>query len=152
MTFHKILAFIVSLNVALLPHLAMAQSSDFDRAFQDRGAEARLSLRIPLGEGVNKTKTTPRLELGVRHYTDTNAVSTNWMLADQPNYQDARLSLTLESNPQFMLNDQVLVLNQAEEENLGTGGKIGLGVAAVVLVLVAVVGVVIATADFSDDE
>lgn len=151
MIYRKILVSLAALSVALLPHLAMAQSSDFDRAFHDRGAEARLSLRIPLGEGVNKTKTTPRLELGVRHYTESNSASTDWMRVGQPNFQDARLSLTLESNPQFMLNDQVLVLNPNEEANVGTAGKIGLGVVAVVVVFAAVIVVVFATADFSED-
>jgi len=151
MTIRKILASAIAFSSALIPRMSMAQSSDFDRAFQERGAEARLSLRIPFGQGENTTKTAPRLELGVRHYTDPNAALTDWMLTGQPDFQEARLSLTLESTPQFMLNDQILIFNQDEDANIGTAGKIGLGVAAVVVTGVATLAVIVATTDFSGE-
>jgi len=40
-----------------------------------------------------------------------------------------------------MMNDQILILNEDEQENIGTAGKIGLGAAAVVLVGVALLAV-----------
>ena len=61
------------------------------------------------------------------------------------------MGFTLEETPKLMMNDQVLLLPDNQQANIGTAGKIGLGVGAVVLVGVAVVVVIFATTDFAED-
>ena len=50
-----------------------------------------------------------------------------------------------------MLNEQVLMPLNDEQANISTAGKIGLGIGAAVVVGVAVLAVVVATADFSEE-
>lgn len=133
-----------ALQCAFLPMVVHAQSSDFDRAFIRQGAEARVSFTIPLGHSSDKLKTAPRLNLGVRNYTQSSSSSTDWMFSDRQSYRDVNLGLTLEATPKLMMNDQLLVLANDEQANIGTAGKIGLGVAAVVVLGVAVLAVVFA--------
>ena len=128
-----------------------AQSSDFDRAFAKTGAEARISFSVPLGNSPDKTKTAPRLNFGVRHYAEPSKASADWMRADRQDYRDVSLGLTLEETSKLMLNEQVLWRPEDEQANIGTAGKIGLGVGAVVVVSAAVLAVVVATADFSEE-
>ena len=147
MTLKTIVSILIGLQVALLPNLAQAQSSDFDQAFAKRGAEARLSFTIPLGKSSQTSKTAPRLEFGIRNYSQP---SKGWLLSAQPEYQETRLGFTLGETPQLMLNDQILILSDDEQANIGTAGKIGLGIAAVALVSVAVVAVLIVDCDNRD--
>ena len=122
-----------------------------DRAFARHGAEARVSFTIPLGNSSQKSKTAPRLNLGVRNYAQASSASTDWMRVDRQDYRDVSLGFTLEETPKLMMNDQVLLLPDNQQANIGTAGKIGLGVGAVVLVGVAVVVVIFATTDFAED-
>lgn len=149
MSLKKLIAPLLACQLAMLPSLAQAQSSNFDQAFSRPGAEARLSFTIPLGHSSDKTKTAPRLNLGVRNYSQSSKISLDWVRADRDNYQEVRLGFTLEEMPKLMMNEQVLVLNDGEQANIGTAGKIGIGVAAVAVVFVAVVAV--AFASCSDD-
>jgi len=68
MTFKTSIAALIAFQVALLPSLAQAQFSEFDRAFAPHGAEARLSFTIPLGNSSQKSKAAPRLGFAVRNY------------------------------------------------------------------------------------
>ena len=134
----------LTLHLALWPSLALAQSSGFDNAYTPRGSEARLSFTIPIGESSKTYKTAPRLELGLRRYSQQPLAATDWMLNDRPNFTEARLGFTLSDAPNFLLNNQVLVLSaQDEQANVGTAGKIGIGVGAVVLVGVVLVAVIL---------
>lgn len=134
---------LIAAQLALLPTAAQAQSSDFNHPFARQGSEARMSFTIPLGHSSDKTKTAPRLNLGVRHYTQPSPSSLDWMLADPHAFKDVRIGLTLEDTPKLMMNGQVLALSEEEQANIGTAGKIGLGVAAVALVGAAVIAVFI---------
>ena len=128
-----------------------AQSSDFDRAFAKTGAEARISFSVPLGNSPDKTKTAPRLNFGVRHYAEPSKASADWMRADRQDYRDVSLGFTLEETPKLMMNEQNLWRPADEQANIGTAGKIGLGVGAVVLAGVAVLAVIYSTTDFAED-
>lgn len=151
MSAKKFIATLIACQLAVLPTLAQAQSSDFNHAFARQGTEARMSFTIPLGNSLDKTKTAPRLNFGVRNYTQPSTSSIDWMRADPHPFKEVHLGFTLEKTPQLMMNDQVLILSEDEQANVGTAGKIGLGVVGVVLVGAAVIGVVIATADFDED-
>ena len=139
------------MQLTAFPLTAQAQASEFDRAFARQGAEARVSFTIPLGHSSEKSKTAPRLNLGVRNYAQASSASTDWMRVDRQDYRDVSLGFTLEETPKLMMNDQVLLLPDNQQANIGTAGKIGLGVGAVVLVGVAVVVVIFATTDFAED-
>jgi len=146
-----------ALPLALMPCLAQAQSSDFDRAFAQRGAVARLTFSIPLGDSPDKAKTAPRLDFGVRNYAQDSRDVNDWMLRGEPEFRDARFGLTPGDAPQLMLNGQPFILRKTEEQaNIGTAGKIGLGVVAVVLAATAAVAILIVDCDsrdcFTDDE
>ena len=151
MTLKKTILSLCALQLTAFPLTAQAQSSEFDRAFARQGAEARVSFTIPLGHSSEKSKTAPRLNLGVRNYAQASSASTDWMRSDRQDYRDVSLGFTLEATPKLMMNEQVLWRPEDEQANIGTAGKIGLGVGAVVLVGVAVLAVVVATADFSEE-
>ena len=151
MTLKKTILSLCALQLTAFPLTAQAQSSEFDRAFARQGAEARVSFTIPLGNSSQKSKTAPRLNLGVRNYAQASSASTDWMRVDRQDYRDVSLGFTLEETPKLMMNDQVLLLPDNQQANIGTAGKIGLGVGAVVLVGVAVVVVIFATTDFAED-
>ena len=151
MTLKKTILSLCALQLTAFPLTAQAQSSEFDRAFARQGAEARVSFTIPLGHSSEKSKTAPRLNLGVRNYAQASSASTDWMRSDRQDYRDMSLGFTLEATPKLMMNEQVLWRPEDEQANIGTAGKIGLGVGAVVLVGVAVLAVVVATADFSEE-
>ena len=151
MTSKKTILSLCALQLTAFPLTAQAQSSEFDRAFARQGAEARVSFTIPLGNSSQKSKTAPRLNLGVRNYAQASSASTDWMRVDRQDYRDVSLGFTLEETPKLMMNDQVLLLPDNQQANIGTAGKIGLGVGAVVLVGVAVVVVIFATTDFAED-
>ena len=151
MTSKKTILSLCALQLTAFPLTAQAQSSEFDRAFARQGAEARVSFTIPLGHSSEKSKTAPRLNLGVRNYAQASSASTDWMRVDRQDYRDVSLGFTLEETPKLMMNDQVLLLPDNQQANIGTAGKIGLGVGAVVLVGVAVVVVIFATTDFAED-
>ena len=151
MTSKKTILSLCALQLTAFPLTAQAQSSEFDRAFARHGAEARVSFTIPLGNSSQKSKTAPRLNLGVRNYAQASSASTDWMRVDRQDYRDVSLGFTLEETPKLMMNDQVLLLPDNQQANIGTAGKIGLGVGAVVLVGVAVVVVIFATTDFAED-
>ena len=151
MTLKKTILSLCALQLTAFPLTAQAQSSEFDRAFARQGAEARVSFTIPLGHSSEKSKTAPRLNLGVRNYAQASSASTDWMRSDRQDYRDMSLGFTLEAMPKLMMNEQVLWRPEDEQANIGTAGKIGLGVGAVVLVGVAVLAVVVATADFSEE-
>jgi len=145
----KILA-VCALQFIFLPNFAQAQSSDFENAFNRQGAEARVSLTIPLGRSENKTKTSPRLNLGFRNYEQESHLGTDWVYADKQNYRDMSLGFTLESKPKLMMNEQVLILPEDDQANIGTAGKIGLGALAIVTVGVAAIFVAFASCDDND--
>ena len=151
MTSKKTILSLCALQLTAFPLTAQAQSSEFDRAFARQGAEARVSFTILLGNSSQKSKTAPRLNLGVRNYAQASSASTDWMRVDRQDYRDVSLGFTLEETPKLMMNDQVLLLPDNQQANIGTAGKIGLGVGAVVLVGVAVVVVIFATTDFAED-
>ena len=151
MTSKKTILSLCALQLTAFPLTAQAQSSEFDRAFARQGAEARVSFTIPLGNSSQKSKTAPRLNLGVRNYAQASSASTDWMRSDRQDYRDVSLGFTLEATPKLMMNEQVLWRPEDEQANIGTAGKIGLGVGAVILVGVAVLAVVVATADFSEE-
>ena len=151
MTSKKTILSLCALQLTAFPLTAQAQSSEFDRAFARQGAEARVNFTIPLGHSSKKSKTAPRLNLGVRNYAQASSASTDWMRVDRQDYRDVSLGFTLEATPKLMMNEQVLWRPEDEQANIGTAGKIGLGVGAVVLVGVAVLAVVVATADFSEE-
>ena len=151
MTLKTLLLSLCVMTLAAIPFAAQAQFSDFDRNFAPTGTEARLSFTVPFGQSSNKTKTAPRLNLGVRNYAQASSASTDWMRVDRQDYRDVSLGFTLEETPKLMMNDQVLLLPDNQQANIGTAGKIGLGVGAVVLVGVAVVVVIFATTDFAED-
>ena len=144
--------------IAILPKAAQAQSSnfnpasEFNRTAAPQGAEARVKFSIPLGRSTNRAKTKPRLDFVVRNYATSSSQVSDWMTADRDRYTEARLGFTLEKKPKLMLNNQILHFTpQHEQTNIGTAGKIGLGVGAVALVGVAVVVVIYATTDFAED-
>jgi len=152
MTSKTFIAALVAVQIVALPQIAQAQSSDFgsgyNGAFHQQGAEARLSFSIPLGARADRAKMKPRLEFAVRNYASSPNRSVDWMLADKERFTEARIGFTLESNPQLMLNDQPLRLGpENDQANIGTVGKIGIGVAAVVLVGVAVIAATFAECD-----
>ena len=157
MLLKKVFVGLIACQLAILPGLAQAQSSHFDRAFAPQGAEARVSFTIPLGNSPDKTKTAPRLGFAVRNYEQSSRSSTDWMLADADPYREMRLGLTLEDTPTLMLNDEVLHMPQDEQANIGTAGKIGIGVVAVALVGVAIIAIALVDCEsqeggcFSDD-
>lgn len=144
MRFKKFSLSFAAVQVMFLPMGVYAQSQDFDPAFARQGAEARISFTVPLGGSEDKSKTAPRLNFGIRNYTQPSAASLDWMRSDGQNYQDVRLGLTIETLPKLMLNEQILLLPETEQANIGTAGKIGLGVAAVAVVGVAVIAVLFA--------
>ena len=109
MSCKKTIAVLIAGGLAAYPGLAQAQSSDFDRAFAQRGAEARVSFTIPLGNSAEKSKTAPRLGFAVRNYAHSSSPPTDWMLADPEPYREVRLGFTLEDTPQLMMNDEILV-------------------------------------------
>jgi len=154
MTFKQIALTLSACHLAMLPGLAQAQSSSFDRAYAPQGAEARFSLTIPLGESSSASKTAPRLDFGVRNYAQSSDISLDWMRNDEPNYREMRLGFTLEDSPQLMMNERVIVMSEDEQANIGTAGKIGLTVVAVALVGVTVIAVAFASCDPNcfDDE
>lgn len=94
----KSIAILIACQFALLPGLAQAQSSEFDRSFAPQGVEARLSFTIPLGDSPSKSKTAPRLGFGVRNYEQSSSPSMDWMLADRESYRETQLSFTLEKH------------------------------------------------------
>lgn len=155
MTFKIFIAALVAVQIAALPQIAHAQSSDFgagyNGAFNQQGAEARLSFTIPLGESADRAKTKPRLDFAVRNYASTPNRSVDWMLEDKERFTEARLGFTLESSPQWRLNDQPLHFGVDDEQaNIGTAGKIGIGVAAVALVGVAVIAGLLVNCEAND--
>ena len=125
---------------------AQAQSSEFgsgfDRAYAPQATEGRIRFSIPLGESQNRSKTKPRLDFAIRNYNQSSGRQNDRMRANpnsfnQTEYSETRLGFTLESRPQWMLNDQLLQLPKGNAHaNIGTTGKVGLGVAAVVAVVV----------------
>ena len=143
--------FTASLCLMGLSAPAYGKTSDFERAFAQQGSQARISFSIPLGNSLNKAKTAPRLNFGIRQYVQPSRVSTDWIRRDRNEYRDVNLGFTFEETPKLMLNDQLLMPLDSEQANISTPGKIGLGVGAVVLVGVAVVAVIFATTDFVED-
>ena len=156
MTLKTFIAAIAVCQMAALPSLSQAQSSDFDRTYLRQGAEARLSFSIPIGESSDRSKTKPRLDFAVRNYAQPSNQSLDWMMIDndrfgQNAYSETRLSFTLENDPQWMLNDQTLDFGLEDDQaNIGTAGKIGIGVVAVALVAVAAVAVIVVACDADD--
>lgn len=147
MTLKKTILSLCALQLTAFPLTAQAQSSEFDRAFARQGAEARVSFTIPLGNSSQKSKTAPRLNLGVRNYAQASSASTDWMRVDRQDYRDVSLGFTLEETPKLIMNDQILILNEDEQANIGTAGKIGIGAVAVVLVVAAVAAIVLVSCD-----
>ena len=142
MSVKKCIAALITCQLAALPTLAQAQSSDFNHAFARHGTEARMSFTIPLGNSPDKRKMAPRLNLGVRNYTQTSTSSRDWVMREDLHaFKEVRLGFTLEETPQLMMNGQVLILSEDKQANIGTVGKIGLGVGAVALVGVAVIAI-----------
>lgn len=152
MLLKKFIAALFACQLAALPTVAQAQSSDFNSAFAREGAEARISFTIPLGNSIDKRKTVPRLNLDVRNYTQPSTSSIDWMRADPHPFKEVRLGFTLEKTPQLMMNDQVLVLSEDEQANVGTLGKIGLGVAAVALAGAAVIAIAVVSCYGGDSD
>jgi len=125
-----------------------AQSSEFDRAFNPYGAEARVSFSIPFGDSPDRTKTKPRLDFAVRHYANSSQTSIDWMMVNQAPYRETRLGLTLEQSPQVMLNNQVLSLRlQDEQANLDGLSTIILTVAGGVVIIGGAYLIALATCD-----
>ena len=147
MNFKTTIATLIACQFALLPSLAQAQSSEFDRAFAPQAAEVRLSFTIPLGNSSQKSKTVPRLGFAVRNYEQSASPSRDWMLADPKPFRETQLGFTLEETPKLIMNDQILILNEDEQANIGTAGKIGIGAVAVVLVVAAVAAIVLVSCD-----
>ena len=139
--------FVATLCLGGLSTPSFAQSSDFDQAFASQGAEARVSLTIPLGNSADRPKTAPRLGFAVRNYEDSTGQSADWMLSGAAPYREMRLGLTLENAPKLMMNDKVLRLSDDEQTNIGTAGKVGLGVAAAAVVVVAAGVIFLASGD-----
>jgi hypothetical protein len=148
--------FAATLGLALamsLPAAAQAQSTDFDAAFAPRGAEARISLSIPLGGDMKSAKSKPQLALIGRQYRSDRGAA-NWAIKSAgagERYTESRLAMTLSSQPQFLFNDAVLQLPQSEREDIGTAGRVGLGVGAIVLATVTVVSVLVLACSADDD-
>jgi len=129
---------------------AQAQDAASDR-FARSGSEVRLSLSVPLGATPDKLDTTPRVSLGVRQYEPAQTASSDWMRQNRSGYRETRLGFTLDSNPQFLLNGGVLETSMYEDQaNIGTAGKIGLGVTAVALTGVALLAILIVACDADD--
>ena len=142
MSAKKFIAAFVACQLAVLPTLAQAQSSDFNHAFTRHGTEVRMSFTIPLGNSLDKRKTEPRLNLGVRNYTQTPTSSKDWMMRENLYaFNEVHLGFTIEETPQLMMNGQALILSEDEQANIGTAGKIGLGIGAVALAGVAVIAI-----------
>ena len=120
--------------------------SGFDRAYAPQATEGRIRFSIPLGESQNRSKTKPRLDFAIRDYNQSSGRRNDWMRANpnpfnQTEYSETRLGFTLESKPQWMLNDQLLQLPQnVDRVNIGTAGKVGVGIAAVVGTVVIILG------------
>ena len=89
----SILMFTASLCLMGLSAPAYGQTSDFERAFAQQGTQARISFSIPLGHSLNKTKTAPRLNFGVRQYAQPSRVSTDWIRRDRNEYRDVNFCL-----------------------------------------------------------
>jgi len=149
----------LSLILAIMAQpCAYAQSSDFDAAFAPRGAEARISLTIPLGWETKSAKSKPQLALVGRQYqSDRGAV--DWALktpGTEERVIESRLSMTLSSQPEFLMNDQLIVQPYQETEQVSDGvktaGKVALGVGLVTLAAAVVFVGVFAIAYESDDE
>jgi hypothetical protein len=82
------------------------------------------------------------------------SASANWAIKSAgagERYTESRLAMTLSSQPQFLLNDAVLQLPQSEREDIGTAGRVGLGVGAIVLATVTVVSVLVLACSADDD-
>jgi len=122
-------------------HLSHDYTMSHEGSFNRKGPEARLSFTLPFGGHADRRKTKPRLDFAIRNYASPPSRSTDWMLADETRFTEASLGFTLESEPQWMLNDQPLLLGvQDDQANIGTGGRIGLAIGAVVVVGATVVG------------
>ena len=117
---------------ALLAAPASAQSSDpFAEAARERGPEARLSLRIPFGNGERNVAEPPQLELSIRRELDSPVHSIRL-----PEVSETRLGFALSSDPVLLLDGQPLPIDGAQAD-AGAGRTVVDGFAVVGLAVVA---------------
>ena len=135
----------------------MAQTSNFEDEFLQRGAEARVSLKIPFGRTSKKSADKPRLHFGVRQHYNSDNQNFDWMRPHQElRYKDSSFSFSLEKQPQLFVGNQIVTFTEPETAELDgkvkKAGKAALVAGAVVVVIGAVaVGRVLA-ADGPFDE
>ena len=117
---------------ALLAAPASAQSSDpFAEAARERGPEARLSLRIPFGNGERNMAEPPQLDLSIWHELDSPVHSLRL-----PEVSETRLGFALSSDPVLLLDGQPLPIDGAQAD-AGAGRTVVDGFAVVGLAVVA---------------
>lgn len=122
---------------------AAAQSSNFEGAFNQRGTQARMTLKIPLGRTSKSSKEKPRLHFGVRQYYDSDRQNTDWMRPSAaPRFRETSLSFSLEKQPQFFIGEQAVTFNDSEtaeaSDGVKTAGKVALGAGVIAVVVVGV--------------
>jgi len=134
-------------GLVLLPMSASAQSHDFHNSNLRSGSEARVTFKIPLDAKTSNPKSEPRLEFGIRNYNrSTSAETSSWMLkSSELGYKESNFGLTLSEEPRLMLNGELAQFN-SEQANLGTAGKIGIGVVVVVVVAAGALYIVLLNA------
>ena len=120
------------LGALFLAAPASAQSSDpFADAARERGPEARLSLRIPFGGGIQSVAKSPQLDFGVRRELDSPTYSLG-----PPEVSETRLGFALASEPVLLFDGQPLASGVARA-NADAGKTVVDGLAVVGLALLA---------------
>ena len=122
----------------------------------DRDIQVRAGITIPFGAQKKSIKTQPRLEFGMYNYdiSSRDAFGQDWefgalMREDRP--RNMQFGMTLNKEPQFLLNGEEYLFRDPNAENLDGTEKtiIGVGIGVVV------VGAVLLTAaalSFADDD
>lgn len=87
-----------------------AQSSEYENAILGQSTEARVGITIPFGGDHRKAQSKPQFVLGLRQET-ARPRQRDWALrpaTEAANLREFKLSLTMESAPMLLLNDQVM--------------------------------------------
>lgn len=148
---YKSMSLAFCIAATILPIAQSVSAQDNADRFARSGSEVRVSFHVPFGATESRTTRASQISLGVRQYMPPRAVASDWMLTERKTFRETRLGFTLEPQPQIFLNDRVLQPPQGARAEVGTAGRVGLGVGAVVLTLVTATAVLVAVCSADED-
>jgi len=141
----RYLILMVGFCMASIAMPSYAQYSDYENAVLGHSMEARMGLTIPFGGDQKKAHSKPQLMIGLRHDYSQIPIQ-DWIIrptTDVSNVKEFNLSLTLDSHPTLLINNDVFDFGiKPLEENyaasaLDTYDKSVLTVIGVSLVVIA---------------